>query len=155
MTFGKNGNDSDEHAFSGSTTTNTTSFTGPVSIGVQASGSGDVYVETLTQAVRMAADRDEFLKALRAFRQEVEALPQRGVSENITTDVVVELEAVEREAQKATPERDRVTRRLENAKTVLTAAAGAAGAATAASDAIGKLMPTIETAMHTATRLFS
>jgi hypothetical protein len=116
-------------------------------------GSGDIIVGSFSLGGTVST-KDEFLSALRAFRAELEATRQQGLPEETADDAIIEVEAAEREAVKHTPKAERITKRLENARTILVAGTGVATAATAAAAAASKLIPLIETAIQTVGRIF-
>ena len=117
----------------------TTEFNGPASVGALSSGSGDIHIGDLASVMNSAGTKDEFLAALRAFKAEIESV--QSLSTEAADDVVVEIEAAEREVLKAEPQSVRVTKRLENAQKIITAAASAAGATATLYEALSKLSP--------------
>ena len=96
----------------------------------------------------------EFLSALRAFKAELDAARQQGLSEETYDDTMVEVEAAEREAKKDTSKPDRIVNHLERAKAVLTAGTGVATATTSLIESSSKLTPLLETAIHAVSKIF-
>lgn len=134
--------------------THSTNFHAPVSAQAISTGSGDINITGMVNQVGAASSKEDFLEALRAFKHEVENARQKGLPEDTSDDVIVELEAVEREMEKEEPQPVRVTKRLENAKNILLETAGVATAATTAAAATGQLVPFLEQAIQTAGKLF-
>jgi hypothetical protein len=134
--------------------THTTTFSGPVTAGGISTGSGSIYIGSQALDVSTVSTKDEFLAALREFKKELEAAQRQGLPKRVTDDVIVEIEAVEREALSETPQLERITKRLENAKKVLVEATGVVAAATAAAAAASKLVPFVQSTIEAASRLF-
>ena len=116
-------------------------------------GSGNINVGSFSSGGTVST-KDEFLSALRAFRAELEIACQQGLPEETTEDALVEVEAAERELGKDAPQPERIIRRLENTRAVLTAGTGVATAATAAAVEAQKLIPIIENAIQTVSKIF-
>jgi ABC-type uncharacterized transport system substrate-binding protein len=116
-------------------------------------GSGNIIVGSFSSGSTVST-KDEFLSALRAFKAELETARQQGLPEETADDTIVEVEAAEREAEKNAPKADRIIKRLENAKAILIAGTGVATAVTAAAEAASKLIPLVETAIKTVSKIF-
>jgi hypothetical protein len=116
-------------------------------------GSGDIRVSSFTTESTVSS-RDEFLDALRAFKKEIDAARQQGLPDDTSDDVIVEVEAVERELEKDKPTPGRIVQRLENAKALLVSGTGVASAAGGAATAINNLLPQLETAIQTVGKIF-
>jgi hypothetical protein len=132
------------------TITNTTHI-GSVS-GQVVTGSGNAYGSFSFSGT--VSNKEEFLSALRAFKEELDLAHQQGLSEDTYEDAVVEVEAAEREAKKDTSRSDRIVNRLERAKSILTVGTGVATAVTAAVEVSNKLIPLIEAAIQTVGKVF-
>lgn len=100
------------------------------------------------------SNKEEFLSALRAFKEELDMAHQQGLPEDAYEDAVTEVEAAEREAKKDGSKPDRIVNRLERAKSILTAGTGVATAVTAAVEISNKLIPLIEAAIQTVGKIF-
>lgn len=116
-------------------------------------GTGDINVGTFSVG-GVVSTREDFLSALREFKQALEVARKEGVPEDTIDDATVEVEAVEKEVKKDTPKPDRLIKRLENVKTILIGSAGVATAATTVVTAVNKLIPLIETAIQTVNKIF-
>ncbi len=133
------------------TITNTThigSVAGPVH-----TGSGDIKIDSISYTGTIST-KEDFLAALRTFREELEAAGLHGLPEETYDDTIIEVEAAEREAKKDTAKPDRIISRLGKAKAILMASAGMATAATSLVEAYSKLSSLIEAAIQAASRLF-
>ena len=115
-------------------------------------GSGDIIVKSFSAGA--ISSKSDFLEALREFRAELDAGRRQGLPEETADDVVAEVEAVEREVDKETPNAERIIKRLEQAKSILEAGTGAASAISGAAGAAGKLLPLIQNAIHTVGSIF-
>jgi hypothetical protein len=115
-------------------------------------GSGDIIVHSFSSGT--VSTKDAFLAALREFKVELDASRRLGLPEETADDVVAEVEAAEREAGKEAPKAGRITKRLEQAKSILEASTGAASALSGAAAAAGKLLPQINSAIQTVSSIF-
>src|SRR5688500_2807670 len=128
-------------------TTHIGTVTGQVS-----SGSGGIYIGSFS--VGEVSTKDQFLAALREFRNELEAARDLVLPEETVDDAVTEIEAAQREAERDAPKSERIIKRLENTRNILVAGTGVATAASAATEATGKLIPLLENAVQAINRIF-
>ena len=91
---------------------------------------------------------------MREFKKEVENSVKQGIPENAADDMLIEIEATERESQKDTPKLEWIVKRLKNVKELLTTATGVATATGTTITAAKALMPYVEKAIQLAGNLF-
>jgi len=146
LNMGTNESDKDKPSV-----TNTTHI-GQV-VGQVHTGTGDITVNSFLVDYSIST-KEEFLSALRIFKEELNNALQQGLPEETYDDTIVEVEAVEREAQKQTSKPDRIIRRLESAKALITAGTSVATTAISAVDVSSKLVPLIENVIQAVGRIF-
>jgi hypothetical protein len=124
--------------------------------GVVSTGPGDINITMRDFFVgsNTKSTKEEFLEALRQFKKEIDNARQQGLPEDTADDVIVEVEAAEREIAKDTPKSNRIISRLENAKAILLGSASVATAATSVAAATGKLIPYLEQAIQAVSKIF-
>lgn len=107
------------------------------------SGSGDIHVGGFI-AGGPVSNRTDLIDALREFALEVDRSRQYGLANDIVDDVVTEIHAAKREAEKDHPEVNRLLSRLNNAKELLNAGSGTIQAASGAVSTVSKLLPALQ-----------
>lgn len=123
--------------------------------GIVHSGSGPIYSNAPFSVGNTISTKDEFLAALVALKKELEEARNRGLPEDTFVDAVTEVQAAELEAGRETPKSNRIVKRLESAKSLLTTGTGVAAAAAAGIEASNRLIALIEPLLQHASKLFS
>ena len=113
-------------------------------------GSGDIHIGSFF-VTNQVTSRTEFLAALREFKREVVNARNKELSEAVADEVILEVEAVEKEINLTNPRSNQIAERLIKAKSILVAAAGAAGAATLT---INKFLSVVDTAIQFVSKIF-
>lgn len=129
-------------------TTHIGSITGQVH-----TGSGDINVSQFL-AGDTIRNKDDFLALLQQLKTSLAVARQQGAAEDAVDDAITECDAAEREVRKEQPQSERILKRLESAKEILTSGAAVATATVAATTALKSLLPLLEKALEVVKQIF-
>lgn len=116
-------------------------------------GSGDINVGQFLTSDSIRS-KEDFLHILQQLKTALAAARQEGITEDVIDDTLTECEAAEREAQKDAPKGERILKRLESAKTILTDGATMATAGMTIATALTPLMPLLQKAIEVVKQIF-
>lgn len=116
-------------------------------------GSGDINVGQFL-ANDSIRNKEDFLALLQQMKTTLAAARQEGVADDTVDDALTEFEAAEREVQKDQPKSERILKRLESAKAILTSGAGVATAAMTVAAVLRPLVPLLEKAIEVVKQIF-
>lgn len=115
-------------------------------------GSGDIVIRDV--AFSAISNKEEFLAALRAFKEELDSARSLGLPAATVDNATTELEAVGGEAIREKPSPNRITEGLQRAKAILVASTGVATASSQAVTAANKLAPIAQGMVELVEKIF-